>query len=317
VPILNMAPQANTTGNITTATTIILATDLTGVGSAIIQIKGTHAGINMIFEVSPDGGTTFTPINARNINTGALTINGTTGVITSNATIVWQTDILSGYDRFQVRSTAFTSGSGAITIHPSTQFVALPPATQPISGSVTATVASTTVTSLVPGTGSTSLGKAEDNPHTTGDVGVEVLGVRNDTLATVTSATGDYSQISTDRTGAVITMGAPRELKARQVTTLTSTTTETTIVTAIASTFNDIYGLIITNTSTTGTEVTIRDATAGGTISSFYVPPTDTRGFMLPVDSAMTQATVNNNWTAQCGTSVASIKITALYVKRV
>jgi len=41
----------------------------------------------------------------------------------------------------------------------------------------------------------------------------------------------------------------------------------------------------------------------------------DTRGFMLPSTSAISQATNNNNWTATCGTSVASIEITALYVQ--
>lgn len=36
------------------------------------------------------------------------------------------------------------------------------------------------VLSVVPGTAATNLGKAEDGAHTTGDVGVMVLGVHND-----------------------------------------------------------------------------------------------------------------------------------------
>lgn len=172
-------------------------------------------------------------------------------------------------------------------------------------------------TSDTPGTGATNLGKAEDAGHTTGDTGVMALGVRNDTLAATTNATADYTQVTTDQAGIVITAGAPRALKGRQVTTLTSSTAETTIITSIASTFLDLYGLILTNTSAAVTKVSIRDATAGGTISVFEVPPTDTRGFMLPLDSAIPQAAVTNNWTAQCGTSVASLEVTALYVKRV
>lgn len=172
-------------------------------------------------------------------------------------------------------------------------------------------------TSITPGTAAANLGKAEDAAAVSGDTGVGVLGVRNDTLASQTSASGDYGFHALDTAGILMTAGAPRLLKARQVTTLTSSTAETTIITAIASTFNDVYGLILSNTSATATEVTVRDATAGGTISSFMVPAGDTRGFMLPLDSAIPQATVNNNWTAQCGTSVASLKVTALYVKRV
>jgi len=43
----------------------------------------------------------------------------------------------------------------------------------------------------------------EDDPHTTGDNGNFILGVRNDTNTVVTSADGDYSQISVNDKGAV------------------------------------------------------------------------------------------------------------------
>jgi len=118
-----------------------------------------------------------------------------------------------------------------------------------------------------------------------------------------------------DKLGKQIVVGAIRVLKGNQQTKITSSTSETTIVTAVASTFLDLYGLSIANTSATGTKVTIKDATAGTTRFVFYVPATDTRGFMLPVDSAHNQAAVNNNWTATCGTSVADIEITALFVQ--
>lgn len=119
-----------------------------------------------------------------------------------------------------------------------------------------------------------------------------------------------------DKLGKQVVVGAIRDLKAVQNTTITSSTSETTIVTAGgASVFCDLYGLVITNTSATECEVTIKDATAGTTRLAFKVPANDTRGFMLPVDSAVPQASANNNWTATCGASVASIKISALYVK--
>lgn len=59
------------------------------------------------------------------------------------------------------------------------------------------------VTSITAGTGATSLGKAEDAAHTTGDTGVFSLAVRNDADAVVTSTDGDYSQISVDSAGRV------------------------------------------------------------------------------------------------------------------
>jgi hypothetical protein len=115
-----------------------------------------------------------------------------------------------------------------------------------------------------------------------------------------------------DKSGKQVTVGAIRSLKAVQATTITSSTSPVTIVTAVASLFTDIYGLVLTNTSATGTEVVIGDGTNN---MSFYVPPTDTRGMMLPVDSAIPATTVNTAWTATCTTSVASLKVTAMYVK--
>lgn len=51
-----------------------------------------------------------------------------------------------------------------------------------------------TITSIVPGTGATNLGKAEDSAHTSGDVGVMALGVQKATPADV-STEGDYTPL--------------------------------------------------------------------------------------------------------------------------
>lgn len=60
------------------------------------------------------------------------------------------------------------------------------------------------ITSVVPGTGATNLGKAEDGGHTTGDVGVMDLGVRQDTPNTAISGTdGDYTPKAVTSTGAM------------------------------------------------------------------------------------------------------------------
>lgn len=107
-----------------------------------------------------------------------------------------------------------------------------------------------------------------------------------------------------------------RESQGHQLTTITSSTAETTIVTADASFALDLYGLIITNTSTTYTKVTIKDSTGGTTRAVISVPPQETRGFMLPSCDGHKQNAANNNWTATCGTSVADIVITAMFAKR-
>lgn len=70
----------------------------------------------------------------------------------------------------------------------------------------------TDVTKVVPGTGATNLGKAEDAAHTSGDVGVMALAVRNDTAGTLAGTDGDYAPPQLDSAGnlrvAVIGTGA-------------------------------------------------------------------------------------------------------------
>ena len=50
---------------------------------------------------------------------------------------------------------------------------------------------------------------AEDAAHATGDKGIFALGVRNDTLSSVTSTDGDYTPISTGPVGETVTANAP------------------------------------------------------------------------------------------------------------
>lgn len=59
------------------------------------------------------------------------------------------------------------------------------------------------VSAVTPGTGATNLGKAEDAAHASGDTGVMALAVRQDTLATLSSATGDYEPLHLDASGRV------------------------------------------------------------------------------------------------------------------
>jgi len=61
--------------------------------------------------------------------------------------------------------------------------------------------------SIIPGVGATDLGKAEDAVHSSGDVGVEMLAVRNDTLASLVDLDGDYAPLQVDANGALYITG--------------------------------------------------------------------------------------------------------------
>jgi hypothetical protein len=73
-------------------------------------------------------------------------------------------------------------------------------------GTVTTVSAVTAVGTITPGTAATSLGKAEDAPHASGDVGVMALAVRQDSQTNF-AADGDYVPLSIDGNGALRVSG--------------------------------------------------------------------------------------------------------------
>jgi hypothetical protein len=81
------------------------------------------------------------------------------------------------------------------------------------------------VTSIIPGTGATNLGKAEDAAHTTADTGVYVLGVRDDVLGVHSGADGDYESFHLDAQGGLYTRHAITGI-GHGVTTVTTAGTD-------------------------------------------------------------------------------------------
>jgi len=298
-----------TTGNITTSTGTVTA-DVTRAGSATVSVSGTYAGLNFLFEASLDG-TNYVPIAGQRVDTGAFEL--TSGVIGS-VVRVWDVTPLLGMVSLRVRATALTSGTAVMTIVPSAtaieNAVQIVPSTNAIGSVILGNGTITNNIGTVSAVGSVANGATDSgNP-------VKVGG-KAYTASPTAVTNAQRSDFITDKVGKQVVVQSIRDLKGDQATTITSSTTETTIVTAVASTFLDLYGLIITNTSATATEVIIRDVTAGTARFSFVVPPNDTRGFMLNESAAYKQTTVNTAWTAQCVTSVASIKINAMYVRNI
>lgn len=155
-----------------------------------------------------------------------------------------------------------------------------------------------------------------DVAHDSPDAGEPVkVGGKALTAEPTAVAANDRVNAMFDIYGHQVVRGALREMKGAQHTTITSSTSETTVVTADATYKLDVYGVIVTNTSATATEVTFKDSTAGTSRFMISVPANDMRGFMLPMDAAHLQNAANNNWTGTCADSVASVLITVLYVK--
>lgn len=106
-------PGTLVTGSITTATSIVVSS-ATGYGNGTITIRGTHAGIAVVFEVSDDGTNFYTTQVQRESDGAALTAD----TLATNGAVMYTID-LAGVSNFQVRATAYTSGTGNVRLNPS------------------------------------------------------------------------------------------------------------------------------------------------------------------------------------------------------
>lgn len=161
------------------------------------------------------------------------------------------------------------------------------------------------VTRVVPGTGATHLGKAEDSAHANGDTGVAVWAVRSDTPSSTAASNGDYTALTTDSSGrlhvAVGTMpgastitdtigaAAMTNVVMDDVTPLTpkftsiaiaNSQTDSTLVAAVASKKIRVLSLF-SQCQGTGTQVTLEsDGAPDVRIHSYF--PADNGGHVLP-----------------------------------
>jgi hypothetical protein len=164
-------------------------------------------------------------------------------------------------------------------------------------------------TAIVPGSGATNLGKAEDAVAASGDIGVVDLGVRIPTTpAAQTSAAGDYGTKAIDQEGKTVVTpyaGMEQSWQTNPVT-LSSTTSTALKAAAAAGVRNYITDIDIANTSATGVRVDILDNAT--IIRSFWVGPTShvTRTFSLPIRG--TAATALN---VQLSAAVTDVRVSA------
>jgi len=124
----------------------------------ISMVATSLVGHNATFEYSNNStnGTDGTWYGVQVVRSNANTVETTTGVLTSTPVYGWEASV-NAYKWFRVRTTAHTSGTAAYTLLPGSYATEPIPAiqvtgTQPVSGTVTATVTAGTVNPVVPAT---------------------------------------------------------------------------------------------------------------------------------------------------------------------
>jgi len=151
--------------------------------------------------------------------------------------------------------------------------------------------------------------------HDAAVVGNPILGggEARTTLPTAV-ADGDAVRRMMDDLGrSVITPHVPRDLITHNTITLSSTTETTLIAAGGAGVFRDLVLLMPSNTSGTKVRVDIRDST-GGTIRWSFEVAADGGGAVIKFPVPLTQATANNNWTAQLSAAVTDVRVNAIAI---
>lgn len=262
----------------------------------------TVQGITSMTPLKVDGSGVTQPVSG--------TFWQTTQPVSLTSTTITGTVAVTESGTWNVGLSAGTNAIGSIT---NTSFAA----TQATAANLNATVV---------GTGTFAVQSAQSGTWTVGSNSATASavpanafykGLLAKTANPSAASDGNLVGALSDKLGKQIVVGSIRDLKVQQTTTITASTSETTVLTAVASTFLDVYGVIIANSSLLATVITFKDSTAGTTRFTIAVPAGETRGFMLPESGAYTQATVNNNWTATSSVSLTSLFITLLAVKNI
>lgn len=159
------ASYAATVGNVTSATsTVVVNTER--FSNLMIHCAGTFAGVNCTFEgsLNSTNGTDGNWFAVQAIRSNANTIETTTGVLAAAPAYAWELSV-NALRYFRIRATAWTSGSQVWTLIPGTYATEPIPGaqisgTQPVSGTVTATVTGGTVVGVAPTTTNAILSSA-------------------------------------------------------------------------------------------------------------------------------------------------------------
>lgn len=151
------ASYAATVGNVTSATSTVFV-NTERFSNLMIHCTGTFAGVNCTFEgsLNSTNGTDGNWFAVQAIRSNANTIETTTGVLAAAPAYAWELSV-NALKFFRIRATAWTSGTQVWTLIPGTYATEPIPGaqvsgTQPVSGTVTATVTGGTVLPVTPTT---------------------------------------------------------------------------------------------------------------------------------------------------------------------
>lgn len=327
--LVTLQSAAAATGNGT-------ALQTAGFGSARLQVTGTFVG-TLTFEGTIDG-TTWVALEGVNTSGARVTTATATGLFLFS---------VAGLMAIRARVSAYTSGSITVLGMPIRDAIqALITAALPANSGVD--IGDVDVTSVVPGTSATSLGKAIDTAAGATDTGVAPLALRDDALSGLTPAEGDYAPLRVDANGAlwtrddvleavvsgseiqadIVAIGAGATLigdvglaaRASGGGTSLATGAISDTVTDIKASAGQLYALILKNTTGAAAYFQVFNALAAnvtlGTTTptwSIGLAASESKVVVLPVPAVFGTAISCAGTTTRTGLTAAVIDMNALY----
>ena len=88
--------------------------DTVGCTGAYVMLSGTYAGVTVNFEGTVDGGTTWVPLGAYQINANGV-VGATSAVLGTNAQVQYYV-LVGAAKQMRLRNSAWTSGTMAVSI---------------------------------------------------------------------------------------------------------------------------------------------------------------------------------------------------------
>jgi hypothetical protein len=254
--------------------------DVSRYSNLMIHCKGTFSTVNCTFEGSIDGGTTWFAVQG--VRTNANTIELTTGNMSAAPAYAWELSV-NALTNFRVRATAYTSGTqvwvfqaGIYATEPIP--AAQVSATQPVSGTVTATPSGI------------QLGVAEDAAISGNAMRIGMKA--SNAIHTAMSADNDMVSPATDRRGQQFVL--PGRASTATLTSVADAATSATILAANTSRM----GAIIHNNSTAILYIKF-GATASATSYTYRLEPNATWEMAAPVYTGI----IDGIWSANASGS--------------
>ena len=151
-------------------------------------------------------------------------------------------------------------------------------------------VAGTVIGEVEIGAASTAAGdlaKAEDAAHTSGDVGVMALAVRNDDLAALAGTDGDYAPLQVDAMGALYTNDSSVTVGFSTFATLANGVAYTSSVIDLGI-YSQVSTSVLSDVDGTITIEFVRDVSAADVLRTLTIPYTGGSGFQMFAAPAFT-----------------------------